>query len=168
MNNINDNNQDDYTSNNNNIESISNTTKIETQIKSNSNVNNIPHSINETENETIEVKKEEKLIKEKGPDMSNKKIIIESSLKVPINTNGNFLFGTSSQSSLSLSTSALPVDILDEFNSDTSEFPSDFKQTTDMLIHLKERILDSSKKILSPSIESSNKSINLKQSSIYY
>ncbi|ORY19087.1 hypothetical protein LY90DRAFT_708171, partial [Neocallimastix californiae] len=86
-------------------------------------------------------------------------------LKVHLNSNRNASIGTSSQSSLS--TSALPTDVLDEYDSDTSEFPSDFKQTTDMLIQLKERILDSSKKMLSPSIESSNKSINRKPSSIY-
>jgi len=158
---IEENTQDDNTSYNNDIENISNTANVNnSQKRSDSSINSIPHIINETLEE-----EDEKLVKEKGPGLTTKKIITEPGLKVHLNSNRNASIGTSSQSSLS--TSALPTDVLDEYDSDTSEFPSDFKQTTDMLIQLKERILDSSKKMLSPSIESSNKSINRKPSSIY-
>eukprot|EP00833_Pecoramyces_ruminatium_P001313 jgi/Orpsp1_1/1175345/evm.model.c7180000053465.1 len=157
-NSIENNTPDDSTSynNNNNIEGTSNTTN-----ELNSSVNSIPHIINET----IEEEKNEKFVKEKGPGIAKKRVITEPGLKVSLNANKNVSIGASSQSSFS--TSALPTDIIDEYDSDTSEFPADFKQTTDMLIQLKERILDSSKKMLSPSVESSNKSLNRKPSSIY-
>jgi len=155
---------DDSTSYNNN-------NNINTNSENNSNNNNIVNNINEenskiynNENSIPHIIKEsiededEKVVKEKGPGLENNKLITEPRLKVPLNNSENFIsIGASSQSSLS--TSAIPTDILEEYDSDTSEFPSDFKQTTDMLIQLKERILDSSKKMLNNSNDS-NKSLN--------
>jgi len=159
-NSIEDSTQDDSTSNKNDIENNFNTTEVvnDSKNKTNLSVNSIPHIINET----IEEEKDEKLVKEKGPGIGKNRVITDSGLRVTINKDKNTSIGASSQSSLSIT--ALPTDILDEYDSDTSEFPADFKQTTDMLIQLKERILESSKKMLSPSVELSNKSINRKTS----
>jgi len=112
---------------------------------------NIPHIIKET----VDDEDSEKMVKEKGPGIDNNRIILEPGLKVPLKHGHkvNQSIGTSSQSSLS--TSAIPADILEEYDSDTSEFPTDYKQTTDMLIKLKERILDESKKMLTPADSSS-------------
>ncbi|ORX54867.1 hypothetical protein BCR36DRAFT_581745 [Piromyces finnis] len=122
----------------------------ETKSEFSDNINNIPHIIKET----VENKESEKMVKEKGPGIDNNKIIIEPGLKALSHGHKiNKSIGASSQSSLS--TSAIPVDILDEYDSDTSEFPTDYKHTTDMLIKLKERILDESKKMLTPADSSS-------------
>jgi len=160
-NSIEDSTQDDSTSNKNDIENNFNTTEVvnDSKNKTNLSVNSIPHIINET----IEEEKDEKLVKEKGPGIGKNRVITDSGLRVTINKDKNTSIGASSQSSLA--TSAIPTDILEEYDSDTSEFPADFKQTTDMLIQLKERILDSSKKMLN-NPNDSNKSLNKRTSSL--
>lgn len=104
-----------------------------------------PSLINELEG----TENDEKVVKEKGPGINNTKIL-NNTLLNPSNKSINLVY-SSSQSSLSL-TELTAENNVEECDSDTNEFPIDFEETTNKLLELKDRILDSSREMLKSSV----------------
>jgi len=150
---------DDIVENDNETNDESSDNTDDTTNETTESENSIPHIIQITVDEA----NDEKKVKEKGPGVDN---TVNTELKVPVVRIPKInSVGTSSQSSLS--STGIQAD---EYDLDTSEFPTDYKKTTEMLIKLKERILDESKKMLTP-VESTNRlshksSLNSESSSL--